>query len=60
MGALTVVEEISEQIPKLLVGVSGSDKSVRIYDLERGVLLAAEFGHTEGISDLALVSMALL
>ncbi|KAA8650749.1 WD40 repeat domain-containing protein [Aspergillus tanneri] len=55
MGALTVVEEISEQIPKLLVGVSGSDKSVRIYDLERGVLLAAEFGHTEGISDVCVL-----
>ncbi|PYI28537.1 WD40 repeat-like protein [Aspergillus indologenus CBS 114.80] len=57
MSSLAVSAEDSEHdSPRLLVGVSGSDKSIRVYDLDRGVLLAAEFGHTEGVSDVCLLS----
>lgn len=39
----------------LLVGSSSTDKSVRIYDLDKQSLLSKESAHTEGISDLALL-----
>ena len=39
----------------VLVGCSSTDKSVRIYDLQRNVLLSKESAHTEGISDIALL-----
>ncbi|KAF7594072.1 hypothetical protein BBP40_010209 [Aspergillus hancockii] len=55
MGALTVAGEIMGQSPKLLIGVSSTDKSIRVYDLDRGVLLTGEFGHTEGVSDVCLL-----
>ncbi|KAG2413317.1 hypothetical protein HFD88_002506 [Aspergillus terreus] len=55
MGALTVANEEPGQSPKLLVGVSGTDKSIRVYDMNRGVLLTGEFGHTEGVSDVCLL-----
>ncbi|KAF2200501.1 WD domain-containing protein [Delitschia confertaspora ATCC 74209] len=38
----------------LIAGVSSTDKSVRIYD-ESGSLLARDWGHTEGVTDIALV-----
>ena len=40
--------------PRLLVGCSSTDKSIRVYDLDREILLTREAGHTEGISDVAL------
>ncbi|PWY89400.1 WD40 repeat-like protein [Aspergillus sclerotioniger CBS 115572] len=56
MNSLTVASDMSGQsFSKLLVGVSGTDKSIRVYDLERGVLLTGEFGHTEGLSDACLL-----
>ncbi|KAB8067622.1 WD40-repeat-containing domain protein [Aspergillus leporis] len=55
MGALTVAGEIMGHSPKLLFGVSSTDKSIRVYDLDRGVLLTGEFGHTEGVSDVCLL-----
>ncbi|KAL2372379.1 hypothetical protein RJ035_004708 [Blastomyces gilchristii] len=47
--------EIPEQSPPLLVGVSTTDKSIRVYDFEKDVLLTREFGHTEGVSDIVLL-----
>ncbi len=38
----------------LIAGVSSTDKSIRIYD-ENGSLIARDWGHTEGVSDIALV-----
>ncbi|KAF2130891.1 WD repeat protein-like protein [Dothidotthia symphoricarpi CBS 119687] len=38
----------------LIAGVSSTDKSIRIYD-ENGALIARDWGHTEGVSDIALV-----
>lgn len=55
MGSLTVTSEIPGQSPKLLVGLSSTDKSIRVYDLEKDVLLTGEFGHTEGVSDVLLL-----
>jgi WD40 repeat protein len=40
---------------RILAGFSSTDKSIRLYDFDRGVLLARELGHTEGISDIVLV-----
>ncbi|KAJ6100206.1 hypothetical protein N7467_001741 [Penicillium canescens] len=55
MGSLTVASEIPGQTPKLLIGVSTTDKSLRVYDLERDQLLTGEFGHTEGVTDVLLL-----
>lgn len=40
---------------RILAGFSSIDKSIRLYDFDRGLLLARELGHTEGISDVALI-----
>jgi WD40 repeat protein len=37
-----------------IAGVSSSDKSVRLYS-EYGTLIARDWGHTEGITDMAIV-----
>lgn len=55
MGSLTVASGISGQTPKVLIGVSSTDKSIRVYDLERDQLLTGEFGHTEGVTDVLLL-----
>lgn len=39
----------------LIAGVSSTDKSIRIYD-ESGTLITRDWGHTEGVTDIALVS----
>lgn len=38
----------------LIAGVSSTDKSIRVYE-ESGTLVARDWGHTEGVSDIALV-----
>ncbi|KNG50302.1 wd domain-containing protein [Stemphylium lycopersici] len=38
----------------LIAGVSSTDKSIRVYD-ESGSLVARDWGHTEGVSNIALV-----
>lgn len=58
MDSLTVSAEIPGQSPRLLIGVSSTDKSIRVYDLERDLLLAGEFGHAEGVSDVLLLESA--
>ncbi|KAL1954390.1 hypothetical protein VTO42DRAFT_1205 [Malbranchea cinnamomea] len=55
MGSLTVENGTAGQCPRLLIGVSATDKSIRVYDFERDVLLAREFGHTEGVSDVMIL-----
>lgn len=39
----------------LIAGVSSTDKSIRIYE-ENGTLIGRDWGHTEGVTDIALVS----
>jgi hypothetical protein len=55
LSSLTVAPEIPGQSPKVLIGVSSTDKSIRVYDLERDQLLTGEFGHTEGVTDALLL-----
>lgn len=55
MSSLTVTSDIPGQTPRLLVGVATTDKSIRVYDLERDVLFTREFGHSEGVSDVMLL-----
>jgi WD40 repeat protein len=55
MGSLTVAAEVPGQSPRLLIGVSGTDKSIRVYDFERDLLLTGEFGHAEGVSHVLLL-----
>lgn len=40
--------------PPVVAGVSSSDKSVRLYS-EDGTLLARDWGHTEGVTDIAVM-----
>ncbi|KAF2865313.1 WD domain-containing protein [Massariosphaeria phaeospora] len=40
--------------PPLIAGVSSTDKSIRLYE-ENGSVVAREWGHTEGVTDVALV-----
>lgn len=55
LSALTVASEVPGESPKMLVGVSSTDKSIRVYDMDRDLLLTGEFGHAEGISDVLLL-----
>ena len=43
---------------RILSGFSSTDKSIRLYDFESGILLSRELGHTEGISDVAVIDHA--
>lgn len=43
---------------RILSGFSSTDKSIRLYDFESGILLSRELGHTEGISDVAVMDHA--
>ncbi|RMZ85637.1 hypothetical protein DV737_g582, partial [Chaetothyriales sp. CBS 132003] len=43
---------LAEGDTSLLVGVSSADKSLRVYDADKNLLLTREHGHTEGISDM--------
>ncbi|KAF2470553.1 WD40 repeat-like protein [Lindgomyces ingoldianus] len=42
------------QGPPLIAGVSSTDKSIRLYE-EGGTLVARDWGHTEGVTAIALV-----
>ena len=41
--------------PTILAGISGTDKSVRVYDGNTGSFLDREWGHTAAITDVALL-----
>ena len=55
LGSIAVSKMNAVGCPRLLVGFSSTDKSIRVYDYDQGVLLAREAAHTEGISDIALM-----
>ncbi|KXJ96568.1 WD40-repeat-containing domain protein [Microdochium bolleyi] len=44
----------NDKEPAFLLGVSNTDKSVRIYDCQVGVFMDREWGHTEAISGVTL------
>ncbi|KAI5800021.1 WD40-repeat-containing domain protein [Geopyxis carbonaria] len=55
MDAITLTENKGTPgKPRIIVGTSTTDKSIRIYDLNGG-LVDKEWGHTEGVSDVALL-----
>lgn len=41
----------------ILVGCSSIDKSIRLYDLQKGYMLDRDWGHTEGVSDMTLLDL---
>ncbi|KAL7624016.1 hypothetical protein AAE478_005573 [Parahypoxylon ruwenzoriense] len=45
----------TDREPAFLLGVSNTDKSIRIYDAQTGTFLDREWGHTESIKGVALV-----
>jgi WD40 repeat protein len=45
----------AEETCNLLAAYSSTDKSVRVYDADKSLLLTRESGHTEGVSDLCLI-----
>ncbi|KAI0472377.1 WD domain-containing protein [Xylaria cf. heliscus] len=45
----------TEKEPGLLLGLSNTDKSIRMYDTQTGNFLAREWGHTEAIQGVALI-----
>lgn len=44
------------KVRDILIGCSSTDKSVRVYDLQKQNLISKENAHTEGISDIALLA----
>ncbi|TRX97459.1 hypothetical protein FHL15_001737 [Xylaria flabelliformis] len=45
----------TEQEPAFLLGLSNTDKSIRMYDIQTGHFLTREWGHTEAIQGVALI-----
>ncbi|KAH6656780.1 WD40-repeat-containing domain protein [Truncatella angustata] len=48
----------TEKEPAFLLGLSNTDKSIRIYDVTTGSFLDREWGHTEAITGVTLVQEA--
>ncbi|KAI9677699.1 MAG: hypothetical protein M1829_002471 [Trizodia sp. TS-e1964] len=56
MDALVLGQErTNSEKPQIMVGVSSTDKSIRVYDHQGGVLIDREYGHCEGVSDVSLL-----
>ncbi|KAI0385352.1 WD domain-containing protein [Hypomontagnella monticulosa] len=45
----------TDREPGFLLGISNTDKSIRIYDSQTGAFLDREWGHTEAINGVALI-----
>ena len=59
-GGDAVVMSSLAQVPTskgstVLAGIGSTDKSIRLYD-ETGTIVGRDWGHTEGVSDIALVT----
>ncbi|ORY56119.1 WD repeat-containing protein [Pseudomassariella vexata] len=48
----------TDKEPALLLGISNTDKSIRLYDAQNGNFLDREWGHTEAINGVALIEDA--
>jgi hypothetical protein len=55
LGSMNISRDNSNDHPRVLVGVSTTDKAVRVYDFDRDNLLCREFGHTEGVTGVVLL-----
>lgn len=47
--------EVPGRTVRLVAGVSSADKSVRVHDPDTGFTISKEHGHSEGISDVAIL-----
>ncbi|KAI1403707.1 WD domain-containing protein [Hypoxylon fuscum] len=45
----------TDREPAFLLGISNTDKSIRIYDAQTGTFLDREWGHTESINGVTLI-----
>lgn len=54
LNAIKVRQSVSSDQTRYLVGISSGDKSIRVYGLNQGQLITREFGHSEGVSDVAV------
>ena len=50
--------EVPGGLVRLVAGVSSADKSVRVHDPDTGFTISKEHGHSEGISDVAILEHA--
>ena len=55
LSSFKMFEQTRSGYSRLLAGFSSIDKSIRVYDLDRKILLSRESGHTEGVSDVIVV-----
>ncbi|KAK5078210.1 hypothetical protein LTS08_002948 [Lithohypha guttulata] len=56
LNSIQVVQDCEPSSARnLLIGCSSTDKSVRVYDLQKQVFLTKESAHTQGVSDIALL-----
>lgn len=53
--ASIAVSKLAPNGSRCVIGVASTDKSVRAYDFNRELLLACEFGHTEGVTGALLI-----
>ena len=51
----TLTFDIAGNSLSVVIGVSSTDKSIRVHDLETGMTLFKDYGHSEGVSDVAVV-----
>lgn len=54
MDSISLSKERGPAGRRLMVGVATTDKSIRVYDM-KGELIDKEWGHTEGVTDVALL-----
>ncbi|RYP54284.1 hypothetical protein DL768_000858 [Monosporascus sp. mg162] len=50
-----ITRSAADSEPAFLLGISNTDKSIRIYNAQTGEFLDREWGHTEGINGAALI-----
>ncbi|KAI1637085.1 WD domain-containing protein [Biscogniauxia mediterranea] len=54
LDSLTI-RQATDTDPALLLGISNTDKSIRIYDAQTGLFLDREWGHTESINGVTMI-----
>ena len=52
----TLTFDIAGNSLSAMIGVSSTDKSIRVHDLETGMTIFKDYGHSEGVSNVALVN----
>ncbi|KAH9908136.1 WD domain-containing protein [Xylariomycetidae sp. FL2044] len=52
-----ITRPATEKEPAFLLGLSNTDKSIRIYNAQSGTFLGREWGHTEAINGVSLIEV---